>query len=75
MDPTQPVGPDGFMQSLLARMTPQSLLGSGAIQKAAMTMQSRPYQIHMQEARSLGQTPLTPEQFEQTRRGLLPAGS
>jgi hypothetical protein len=38
-------------------------------------MQSRPYQIHMQEARSLGQTPLTPEQFEQTRRGLLPAGS
>jgi hypothetical protein len=74
MDPTS--------QSLLGRLmankqqAPQGLLGSGMAQAAAAMMQSRPYQIHVQEAQALGQTPLTPEQFMATqngqqRRGLL----
>jgi len=70
MDLQQP-SQDGLLRSLMGRLNPQSLLGSGAVQKAAQTIQSRPYQIHLQEARSLGQQPLTPEQFEQTQRGLL----
>lgn len=64
---------NGFIQSLLARITPQSLLGSGAAQQSAQVLQSRPYMLHVQEARALGQQPMTPEQFMQSQqpKGLL----
>jgi hypothetical protein len=58
MDPQQ-----GWMQSLFAKQAPQGLLGSGMAQSAAQMIQSRPYQLHVQEARALGQQPMTPEQF------------
>lgn len=38
-------------------------LGSGMVKQAARTMQSRPYQLHVQEARAMGQQPMSPEQF------------
>lgn len=41
----------------------QSLLGSGQVQNAAKVMQDRAYQIHVQEAKSLGEKPLTPEEW------------
>jgi hypothetical protein len=62
-------------QGLLARILPQGmmgLLGSGMAQNAAAMMQSRPYQIHVQEAMALGQQPMAPEQFmRQMQAGLL----
>ena len=41
------------------------ILGAGMAQDAAKVLQSRAYQLHVQEAKALGQTPLTPEQFMQ----------
>jgi hypothetical protein len=64
-----------YWQALKDRVLPQQaqgLLGPGMAQQAAAILQSRPYQLHVQEARALGQTPLTPEQFMATQRGLLP---
>lgn len=55
-----------------ATQAPQGLLGSGMVQQAAQIMQSRPYQLHVQEAQALGQTPLTPQQFMQQNR--MPSG-
>lgn len=42
---------------------PQQALGSGMARNAANTLLSKPYQMHVQEAKALGQTPMTPEQF------------
>jgi hypothetical protein len=55
----------GWIGSLLGKLAPQGLLGSGAAQQAAAILQSRPYQLHVQEARAMGQEPLTLEQFMQ----------
>jgi hypothetical protein len=41
----------------------QGLLGSGMAAQGAQTLQSRPYMLHVQEARAMGQEPMTPEQF------------
>jgi hypothetical protein len=66
---------NSFGQALLGRLMPWAgkpagLLGAGMAQTAtAQTLQSRPYQIHVQEAQALGQTPLTPEQFAATQQG------
>ena len=46
----------------------QPMLGSGMAQQAAQIMQSRPYQLHMQEAQAMGQQPMTPEQFMAQQR-------
>lgn len=56
-----------FWKSLTGSGT--GLLGSGAAQQAAQTIQSRAYQLHVQEARALGQQPMTPEQFMQMQQG------
>jgi len=37
----------------------------GMVQQAAQVLQSRPYQLHMQEAQANGQAPMTPEAFMQ----------
>jgi hypothetical protein len=44
---------------------PPAMLGSGMAQQAAQILQSRPYQLHMQEAQAMGQQPMPPEQFMQ----------
>lgn len=44
---------------------PSPPLGSGMAQQAAQIMQSRPYQLHVQEAQANGQAPMSPEQFAQ----------
>lgn len=41
------------------------MLGSGGAYQAAQALQTRPYQIHVQEAKAMGEQPLTPEQFAQ----------
>jgi hypothetical protein len=41
----------------------QGLLGTGLAEQAAQVLQSRPYQMHVQEMKALGQQPMTPEQF------------
>ena len=43
-------------------------MGSGMVQQAAQSMQSRPYQLHVAEAQANGQQPLTPEQFMAQQR-------
>lgn len=61
------------LQQLAALLMPkpqpaQSMLGSGMVQQAAQALQSRPYQLHVQEAQAMGQQPLTPEQFAAQQR-------
>jgi hypothetical protein len=52
---------------------PAAPLGSGMVQQAAQIMQSRPYQLHVAEAKAMGQQPMSPEQFLQQMqpKGLL----
>lgn len=38
-------------------------LGTGMAAEAAKILQSRPYQLHVQEAQAMGQQPLSPEEF------------
>lgn len=44
----------------------QKAPGGGMAQQGARTLQSRPYQLHVQEAKAMGQAPMTPEQFLQS---------
>jgi hypothetical protein len=41
----------------------QAPMGNGMARQAANAMMSRPYQMHVQEAKALGQQPMTPQQF------------
>jgi hypothetical protein len=52
---------------------PAAPLGSGMAQQAAQVLQSRPYQLHVQEAQAAGVKPMSPEEFlQQTQpKGLL----
>jgi len=70
-DPKALASQNTIMGALLGRLLPAIPLGSGMAAQAADILQSRPYQLHVQEARALGQTPLTPEQFAATQSGLL----
>lgn len=52
------------------QMLAQMLMGKpaapqpmGMVGNAAQAMTSRPYNLHVQEAQALGQTPMTPQQF------------
>lgn len=47
----------------------QAPMGNGMVRQAANSMLSRPYQMHVQEAKALGQVPMTPQEFAQTQRG------
>jgi hypothetical protein len=79
MDPFSPQAlaqGNTYWQALKDRFapSPMGLLGSGAVQNAAQSMQNRPYQLYVQEAMAMGQQPMSPEQFMQSqhsRRGLL----
>jgi hypothetical protein len=44
-------------------------VGSGMAQQAAQIIQSRPYQLHVQEAQAMGQQPMPPEQFIKMMQG------
>lgn len=44
-------------------------LGTGMAAQAAKILQSRPYQLHVQEMRAMGLEPLTPEQFMAQMQG------
>lgn len=59
--PAQQMPPQGMQPQGMPPQNP--MLGSGMAQQAAQIMQSRPYQLHMQEAQAMGQQPMTPEQF------------
>jgi hypothetical protein len=50
------MGPDGMMGN-------KPPMGNGMVKQAASTMQNRPYHMHVQEAKSLGQQPMTPQEF------------
>jgi len=71
MDAKSLAAENTFMGALLGRLMPTPPLGNGMAAQAAAVLASRPYQIHVQEAQALGQTPLTPEQFAATQGGLL----
>ncbi len=60
---TPPQGQMPGMQPQGAPIQAQAPLGSGMAQQAAQQMQNRPYQMHVQEAQAMGQTPMTPQQF------------
>lgn len=58
------------------QMLAQMLMGKpsnpqpmGMVGNAAQAMQSRPYQLHVQEAQAMGQTPMTPQQFAAQQSG------
>lgn len=42
-------------------------LGSGLARKAADAITGRDYQLHVQEAKAMGETPQTPEEFAKGR--------
>ena len=68
LDPAALAAQNSFTRAILGRLLPQSaqgLLGQGMAQGAANTLQNIPYQKYLQEAQSLGQQPMTPEQFQQ----------
>ena len=47
----------------------QAPLGDGMARKASMVLMSRPYQLHVQEAKAMGQEPMSPQQFMQQNQG------
>jgi hypothetical protein len=52
---------------------PAAQPSGGLLGNALQATQSRPYQLHVQEAKAMGETPMTPEEFarQQQPRGLL----
>jgi hypothetical protein len=56
------MGPDGMMGN-------KPPMGNGMVKQAAGMMQNRPYQMHVQEAKSLGQQPMTPQEFMAQTQG------
>lgn len=44
-------------------------MGHGMVRQAANSMLGRPYQMHVQEAKALGQMPMTPQEFAATQSG------
>lgn len=58
------------LASLLGGQRPQQApMGQGMADQARQIIMSRPYQLHVQEARANGQEPLTPEQFMRMMQG------
>lgn len=53
------MGPD-FMKSAKPGNAP---VGNGMARQAMGVIQSRPYQLHVQEAKAMGQQPMSPEEF------------
>jgi len=49
-------------------MGPTPSKPSGMVAQAKGTLQSRPYQLHVQESKAMGQQPMTPEQFLSQQR-------
>ena len=59
---------EALKRMLTGQATPsqgQGLLGAGMAQQAAQARLNRPYLLHVKEMESLGQQPLTQEQFMQ----------
>ena len=50
-------------ENKLAELAQPTSLGSGALEKARKILASRAYQIHVQEAKAAGETPMSPEQW------------
>lgn len=48
-----------------ARPASEAPIGSGMASQAAAVLKSLPYQKHVQEAKAMGQQPMTPEEFAQ----------
>lgn len=55
------------MANALTALLTSKPLGSGMAEQARQDLLGRAYQLHVQEARALGQTPMTPEQFAAAR--------
>lgn len=56
----------GTQPAMAAQMptpTPSPPAMGGMAGQAQAILQSRPYQLHLQESQALGQQPMTPEQF------------
>lgn len=47
----------------------QAPLGNGMARQAANDLLQRNYRMHVEEAKALGQTPMTPQQFAASQRG------
>ncbi len=57
------------IKTLIAALRqPQAPQMGGMAGQAQQIVANRPYQLHVQEAKALGQQPMTPEQFAQTAR-------
>lgn len=53
----------------LNQINDKAPLGSGMARQAANAMLSRPYRLHVEEAKALGQQPMTPQEFAAQRAG------
>lgn len=52
----------------LAALLKPAGMGQGMLEQGKSNLMGRAYQLHVQEARVLGQTPMTPEQFAASQR-------
>lgn len=56
------------MDNKLAALLKPSGMGQGMLEQGKQNLMSRAYQMHVQEAKALGETPMTPEQFAASQR-------
>lgn len=56
------------LAAMLGRQSAAPQLG-GAVGQAQQAMSGRAYQLHQQEAKAMGQAPMSPEQFMAQQRG------
>ena len=64
------------MDNILAKLMGRPSMGTGMVEQAAQILQSRPYQLHVQEAQAMGQQPMSPQDFAvqyQAQKQKLPA--
>ena len=61
---------NSFLDAFLQRAS-GGMMGGPQVQPilgAQQAMQSRPYQLHVQEAQAMGQQPMSPQEFEMMQK-------
>jgi hypothetical protein len=63
---------NSLARALMGRVLPNNMLnilGSGMASNAGSALSSAAYRNHVREAQALGQTPMTPQQFQAMQQG------
>jgi hypothetical protein len=59
----------GLLDQFMTTQKAPALLGSGMTRQAADTLGMRGYQLHVQEAKAMGEQPMTLAQWQQQKTG------